>query len=191
MLNSSFFLTLCIVLGTFIVGYLINQIPEVKAFPGKNTLVVKLAIETAVLIVICTLFNTTENKSHELQVLLATVGGIALVFLVWHTFKLIWMLRKTQADNSSTDNTTTKLKSPDNWRRELLKVMKIEVEKRLNDSLYHGKIIRVGRENKQKAVGRNSVNASLINNQPTLLTLPMFKNKGILSSQGIQRLYPH
>lgn len=168
MLNSSFFLTLCIVLGTFIVGYLINQIPEVKTFPGKNTLVVKLAIETALLIVICTLFNTTENKSRELQLVLTIVGGLTFALCIWHTSQLIWKHRKTPT-HSSTDNTTTKLKSPDDWRRELLKVMKIEFEKRLNDSLYHGKIIRVGRENKQKAIGRNSVNASLINNQPTLV----------------------
>ncbi|MGB6297155.1 MAG: NACHT domain-containing protein, partial [Rivularia sp. (in: cyanobacteria)] len=144
------------------------QLPAIKQFRGKNILVSKLTIEVIILVGIYSLWNTTENKSHELEILLATVGGIALVFLVWHTFKLIWMLRKTKTNNS-TDNTTTKLKSPDDWRRELLKVMKIEVEKRLNDSLYHGKIIRVGRENKQKAVGRNSVNASLINNQPTLV----------------------
>lgn len=160
------FQALCDTLLAAAVGYLINQLPAIKQFRGKNILVFKLTIEVIILVGIYSLWNTVEEKSHELQVLLATVGGIALVFLVWHTFKLIWMLRKTKTNNS-TDNTTTKLKSPNDWRRELLKVMKIEVEKRLNDSLYHGKIIRVARENKQKAVGRNSVNASLINNQPS------------------------
>lgn len=149
-------------------GYLINQLPAIKQFRGKNILVFKLTIEVSILVGIYSLWNTTENKSHELEILLATVGGLTFALCIWHTSQLIWKNRKTPTD-SSTDNTTTKLKSPNDWRRELLKVMKIDVEKRLNDSLYHGKIIRVGRENKQKAVGRNSVNASLINNQPTLV----------------------
>ncbi|MGB7380820.1 MAG: hypothetical protein WA959_30245 [Rivularia sp. (in: cyanobacteria)] len=34
--------------------------------------------------------------------------------------------QKTTVDNSSNDNTTTKLKSPDDCQRELLKVMKID-----------------------------------------------------------------
>ncbi|NJS16410.1 MAG: NACHT domain-containing protein, partial [Nostocaceae cyanobacterium CSU_2_110] len=46
--------------------------------------------------------------------------------------------------------------------------MKIDVEKRLNDSLHHNKIIRIATEERGEAVGRNSVNASKINNQPSL-----------------------
>ena len=116
MLNHPLFLALCGVLLTSVVGYLINQLPAIKQFPGKNALVVKLTIETAVLVGIYSLWNTTENKSHQLKVLLATVGSITLVFLIWHTFKLIWMLRKTKTQNNSNDNTTTELKSPDDWR---------------------------------------------------------------------------
>ncbi len=160
MFNHPLFLALCGVLLTSVVGYLINHLPTIKSFPGKNILVVKLTIEAVFLVGVYSLWNTTNNKSHELQVLLATVGGLTLVFLIWHTFKLIWMLKKTTVDNSSNDNTTTKLKSPNDWRRELLKVMKIDVEKRLNDSLYDGKIIRVGTEDREYSVGRNSVNAS-------------------------------
>ncbi|WP_414624911.1 hypothetical protein [Calothrix sp. CCY 0018] len=141
MFNHPFFQALCGVLLTSIVGYLINQLPAIKEFPGKNILVIKLTIETAVLVGIYSLWSTTENKSHELKVLLATVGGLFSVLLIWHTFKLIWMLRKTKTDNISNDNTTTKLTRND-WRRELLKVMKIDVETRLNDSLYNKEIIR-------------------------------------------------
>lgn len=48
--------------------------------------------------------------------------------------------------------------------------MKIEVEIRLNNSLYDRKIIRVGTEDREYSVGRNSVNASvIINKQPSLL----------------------
>lgn len=59
--------------------------------------------------------------------LLLTLCGVLL--------KLIWNLRKTTAQHNSTDNTTTNLKYPDYWRRELLKVMKIDVKTRLNDLL--------------------------------------------------------
>lgn len=80
------------------------------------------------------------------------------------------MLRKIKADNNSNDNTTAKLKSSDDWQWELFKVMKIEVEIRLNNSLYDRKIIRVGTEDREYSVGRNSVNASvIINKQPSLL----------------------
>jgi DNA polymerase III delta prime subunit len=169
MFNHPLFQALCGGLLTTAVGYLINQLPAIKQFRGKNILVSKLTIEVIILVGIYSLWNTTENKSHELQVLLATVGGIALVFLVWHTFKLIRMLRKTEADNSSTDNTTTELKSPNDWRRELLKVMKIEVETRLNDSLYDDKIIPLITEDRQQAVGRNSVSASTIKKQSSFI----------------------
>ena len=169
MFNHPLFQALCGALLAAAVGYLINQLPAIKAFPGKNILVTKLTIEVIILVGIYSLWNTAEKKSYELQVLLATVGGIASVFLLWHTFKLIWMLRKTKNDNNSTDNTTTELKSPDDWRRELLKVMKIEVETRLNDSLHYGRIIRIATEDREQAVGRNSVNASPINNQPSLV----------------------
>ncbi|NJO29945.1 MAG: NACHT domain-containing protein [Richelia sp. SL_2_1] len=168
MFNHPLVIALCGVLLTSVVGYLINQLPAIKQFPGKNILVVKLTIETVVLVGIYSLWNTTNDKSLQLEVLLATVGVLTSVFLIWHTFKLIWMLRKTTADHSSNDNTTTELKSPDDWRRELLKVMKIDVEKRLNDSLHHNKIIRIATEERGEAVGRNSVNASIINNQPSL-----------------------
>ncbi|MEL6463051.1 MAG: hypothetical protein AAFQ91_33360, partial [Cyanobacteria bacterium J06621_15] len=166
MLDSSLFLNLCIVLGTFIVGYLINQIPQIKQFSGKNSLVIKLAIEIVFLIVVCTWFNTTEDKSSELQLVLVTLGSLISVLFIWHTSQLFWQIRKTSTD-SSTDNTTTELKSPDDWRRELLKVIKIDVETRLNDSLYEGEIIRVGTEDRDKAVGR-TVNTSPINNQSSL-----------------------
>lgn len=169
MFNHPLFLTLCGVLLTSGIGYLINQLPAIKEFPGKNILIVKLTIETAVLVGIYSLWNTTEDKSRELEVLLASVGGLILVVFIWHRFKLIWKLKKTTADNRSNDNTTTELKSPDDWRRELLKVMKNDVEIRLNDSLYDSKIIRVSMEDREKAVGRTSVNASGINNQPSLI----------------------
>ncbi|MBV6626358.1 MAG: hypothetical protein KI793_26060 [Rivularia sp. (in: Bacteria)] len=141
MFNHPLFQALCSALLAATVGYLINQLPAIKQFPGKNTIVVKLTIEVVLLVGI---------YSHELQILLATVGGIALVFLMWHIFKLIWMLQKTKTDNNSTDNTTTELKSPDDWRRELLKVMKIEVETRLNDSLYDNQMIRIATEDRNK-----------------------------------------
>ena len=116
MFNHPLFQALCNALLAAAVGYLINQLPAIKNFPGKNVLVFKLTFEVVVLVVIYSLWNTVEEKSHELQVLLATVVGIASVFLIWHTFQLIWMLRKTNTNSSSTDNTTTKLKSPDDWR---------------------------------------------------------------------------
>ncbi|MEO1184003.1 MAG: hypothetical protein AAFX46_04455, partial [Cyanobacteria bacterium J06636_27] len=166
MLDSSLFLNLCIVLGTFIVGYLINQIPQIKQFSGKNSLVIKLAIEIVFLIVVCTWFNTTEDKSSELQLVLVTLGSLISVLFIWHTSQLFWQIRKTSTD-SSTDNTTTKLKSPGDWRRELLKVMKIDVEKRLNDSLYDNRIIRIATEDRNEEIGRTSVNASVINKQNT------------------------
>ncbi|MGB3638356.1 MAG: NACHT domain-containing protein [Rivularia sp. (in: cyanobacteria)] len=169
MFNHPLFQVLCGGLLAAAVGYLINQLPAIKNFPGKNILVFKLTIEVIILVGIYSLWNTVEEKSYELQVLLATVGGIVSVFLIWHTFKLIWMLRKTKTDNNSTDNTTTKLKSPDDWRRELLEVMRIDVETRLNDSLYDNRIIRVATEDREYSVGRNSVNASPINNKPSLV----------------------
>jgi uncharacterized membrane protein len=95
MFNHPLFQALCGGLLAAAVGYLINQLPAIKNFPGKNALVFKLTIEVIILVGIYSLWNTTENKSHKLEILLATVGGIALVFLVWHTFKLIRMLRKT------------------------------------------------------------------------------------------------
>ncbi|NJS16409.1 MAG: hypothetical protein HC787_04615 [Nostocaceae cyanobacterium CSU_2_110] len=109
MFNHPLFIALCGVLLTSVVGYLINQLPAIKQFPGKNILVVKLTIETVVLVGIYSLWNTTNDKSLQLEVLLATVGVLTSMFLIWHTFKLIWMLRKTTADRSSNDNTTTEL----------------------------------------------------------------------------------
>ena len=173
MFNHPLLLALCGALLTSIVGYLINQLPAIKEFPGKNALVFKMTIEVVVLGAIYGLWSTTENKSHQLEVLLATVGGVILVLLIWDTCKLIWMLRKTTADktrdNNSSDNTTKELKSPDDWRRELLKVMKIDVETRLNDSLYDGKIIRVGTEDREEAIGRSSVDVSTINKKASLI----------------------
>lgn len=124
MFNHPLLPTLCGVLLTSFVGYLINQLPAIKQFPGKNGLVVKLTIEAIILIGIYNLWNMTNDKSYELQVLLATVASVTVVFLFWDTFKLIWMLKRITADNG-TDNTTTELKFLDDWPRELLKVSAI------------------------------------------------------------------
>ena len=50
MFNHPLFQALCGALLAAAVGYLINQLPAIKSFPGKNILVVKLTIETAVLV---------------------------------------------------------------------------------------------------------------------------------------------
>lgn len=168
MFNNPLLLALCGALLSSAVGYFVNQLPAIKQFPGKNALVLKLTVEIVILLGIYGFWNTPEIKSHQLQVVLAWVGGLTSLLFIWHTFKLIWMLVKTKTDNSI-DNTTKELKSTADWRRELLKVMKIDVENRLNDSLYDGKIIRVGTEDRETAVGRNSVNASIINKQASLI----------------------
>ncbi len=49
MFNHPLFQASCGALLAAAVGYLINQLPAIKAFPGKNTLVVKLTIEAVVL----------------------------------------------------------------------------------------------------------------------------------------------
>ncbi|MEM9924793.1 MAG: hypothetical protein AAF915_13735 [Cyanobacteria bacterium P01_D01_bin.50] len=169
MLNHPLLLALCGIVLTSVVSYLINQLPTIKQFPGKNALVVTLTIEAIILVGIYSLWNTTEDKTHELEVVLASVGGLTVVLLIWHTFKLIWMLKRTTTGNSSSDNTTTKLKSPNDWRRELLQVMKNDVEIRLKDSLYDNKIIRVATEDRNLEIGRNPLKTSAINNQPSFI----------------------
>ncbi|MGB6300281.1 MAG: hypothetical protein WBF90_29490, partial [Rivularia sp. (in: cyanobacteria)] len=66
MFNHPLFQALCGGLLTTAVGYLINQLPAIKQFRGKNILVSKLTIEVIILVGIYSLWNTTENKSHEL-----------------------------------------------------------------------------------------------------------------------------
>ena len=164
MFNNPLLLAVCGALLSSAVGYFINQLPAIKHFPGKNALVVKLTFETAILLGIYGLWSTPEVKTHNLQDILAWAAGLTSLLFIWHTFKLIWMLRTTTADirtDNSNDNTTKELKSSADWRRELLKVMKIDVDTRLNDSLYDGKIIRVATKNREKAIGKNVVKKNI------------------------------
>ncbi|MDJ0736316.1 MAG: NACHT domain-containing protein [Nostocaceae cyanobacterium] len=167
MLNHPLLVVLLTGLLSSAAGYLINQLPSIKEFPGRNALVVKLTAEIVVLSGIFAWWSATpeKDKTETLKVLLGTCGGVVLVLLLWHILRLGWMLWQTRGHHSTTGHHTTILKTADDWRRELLKAMKIYVETRLNDSLHNQEMIRVRSSNQQEKVGRNP--SQTINNYPS------------------------
>jgi DNA polymerase III delta prime subunit len=167
-------LLLTSVLGVLaaVLGWLINQLPAIPQFPGQKALILKLTFELVVLgVVFSWLKDFSKDSEDWIKVSARTVGCMVLLLFVWHTSQLLWKLWQTkQYSNGSTQtlNTTTGLKTPDDWRRELLKAMKIEVTKRLRDSLHNEEIIQLQMENRQEQIGRSQLLA-IKNNQSSPL----------------------
>ncbi|MGF1934821.1 MAG: NACHT domain-containing protein [Nostoc sp. ChiQUE02] len=164
MLNNPLITLLLTGLLAAVAGYLINQWPAIRDFPGRNTLIFKLTIEVVVLTGIIGGWKDVGDKSDVLRVLFLTIGSVALMFLAWHTLQLFVMLWQTRGESGGTVNGTTGLKTPDHWRRELLKAMKIYVVARLRDSLHNEEIIRLQMENRQDMVGRSAQSLTIKSN---------------------------
>ncbi|MDJ0693989.1 NACHT domain-containing protein [Mastigocoleus sp. MO_188.B34] len=158
---TNFFVTLVLTLLAALGGYLINQLPPIPDVQGNKVLTVWLTFEVTVLSLIITGWKDFFSKSTlSLQVATKTVGVIVLLLFFRHVSKLVWKIYQAWKQGKLTNpnittNSTKTLKTPDDWRPELLKAMKVDVEIRLNDSpLHHQEIIRVRTEAQQERIGR-------------------------------------
>lgn len=149
-------------------GYLMNQLPAIPDFRGRKVLILWLTFEVTVLSLIVSGWEEFFSKSpSSFQIAVKTLGVIVLLLFVWHTFQLVYRIYQARKQGNLTNHNSTKvLKSADDWRRELLKAIKLDVEARLDDSLHNQEMIRVGREEQPEAVGRqpltkNKSNTSL------------------------------
>lgn len=173
MLNHPLVTLLLTSLLASVVGYLINQWPAIREFPGRNTLVIKLTIEVVVLTGIVGGWNATTDKNEAFKVLFQSVGCITLLLFIWHTSQLIlslWWTRGERGGTFQSVNGKTGRKTPNEWRQELLEAMNVYVTARLNDSLHNDKIIPLQVENRQEQVGRPA-QAQINNNSSSWLNL--------------------
>lgn len=161
MLNNPLVMLLLVTLISVALAWLGNQLPSVNQFPGRNILILKLIVELIVLGVILgwrqqeSYLTTNESTKSFVN----GIGIIVLLFFAMDTFQLMVMLwrGRHQSRGTATPNpveTATPLKSPADWRRELLKVMEIDVTTRLDDSLHNDTMIRLQMQNRQEQVGR-------------------------------------
>ena len=79
MFNHPLLLVLFAALLSPVISYLINQLPPIKQFPGSKALIFWLTFEIVILGSFISWWNTTEEKDRDLEILLATVGSIALL----------------------------------------------------------------------------------------------------------------
>jgi hypothetical protein len=112
-----------------ILGYFMSQLPAIKKFPALSAFIIKITIGVVVLAGVCCLSNTSASTSNQLPALFWVVGGLAALFLPWHTSPLILMVWR--GNSNQPIQTTPVLRIPDDWRRELLAAMKVYVTARL------------------------------------------------------------
>lgn len=138
--------------------YLINQLPPISDFRGRKILTLCLTFEITVLSLIVSTWKDFFRKSpSSFQVTATTVGVIVLLLFIWHISQLGWRIYQAWKQGKLTNQNSTKVskcKSADDWRRELLKAMKRDVEARLNDSLHNQGMIRMGTRGQPQQPGR-------------------------------------
>ena len=138
-------------------GYLINKLPPIPDFRGRKVLTLWLTFEITILSLIVASWEEFFSKSSSFQVAAMAVGVIVLVLFIWHISQLGWRIYQTWKRGNLTNQnriTVSKSKTPQDWRRELLKVIKLDVEARLNNSLHNQEIIRVGTQTQPQYLGR-------------------------------------
>ena len=69
MLNHPPFHVLVAAFNATLGSYLLNQLPTIREFPGRNALILKLTIEVVVLAAVYSWWNATSDKSDALRIL--------------------------------------------------------------------------------------------------------------------------
>ncbi|KST65186.1 NACHT domain-containing protein [Mastigocoleus testarum] len=146
-----------VVAGLFVAlgGYLINHLPAIPYFRGRKFLTLSLTFEITTLSLLVSGWKDLFSKSSSFQVTAGPFGVIVLLLFFWHISQLGWRIYQVWKLSYLTHQNKIKvLKTPKDWRRELLKAMKRDVESRLNNSLQNQEIIRVGTYIQPHQVGR-------------------------------------
>ena len=154
MLTNLSLTVLIVMLLTALGGYLINKLPPIPDFRGRKFLTLCLTFEVTVLSLIVTAWKEFFSRNSSYQVAAMTVGVIVLLLFIWHIFQLGWRIYQAwKKGNLTNQNQIKVLKTPKDWRRELLKAMKGDVEARLHESLHKQGIIRVETQIQPQQVG--------------------------------------
>ncbi len=131
-------------LVTAVGGYLLNQLPEVRQFKGRNWLIIRLFLWITLLPVAYELLTNEQVLSRVKTLAKFSVTPLVLLLILdlWKLVTVIWGRANTDA-------------APQDLRTRLLKAVQTEVAGRLEDSLHQQMVINLLMQQQLSQVNRS------------------------------------
>jgi eukaryotic-like serine/threonine-protein kinase len=157
MIDESLLKVLAFVAIASISGYLINQLPSIKEFPGRNVLVTRLVVWIVLLAAALEVLTGDGAIAEQVKRLVEVGAIVAGVLLAFDLFQLTWGIfkhSKTAEPSNTTSSPTAELSRQDyRYRRVLLaKVKNSWVKGFLEKRLHQQVLITMRMEERSDAV---------------------------------------